>query len=53
MPNRMENPLSAFLRKPREVNPSLYELYREAIDVGDIELANAIAKTLGISLIPT
>ena len=52
MPNRMENPFSAHIREPRTVNSSLYEQYREAINAGNIKLANAIAKTLGMPLIP-
>lgn len=53
MPNRIENPFSAFLRKPRTVTPSLYDQYREAVRVGNIQLANAIAKTIGSPLIPS
>ena len=53
MPNRIENPFSAHIRKPRTVNSSLYEQYREAVRVGNVKLANAIANTLSIPLIPT
>lgn len=52
MPNRIENPFSAHIRKPRTVDSSLYEQYREAIDAGNIKLANVIANALGIPLIP-
>lgn len=53
MPNRIENPFSAHIRKPRTANSSLYEQYREAVRVGNVRLANTIANALGIPLIPS
>lgn len=53
MPNRIENPFSTYIRKPRTVNTPLYNQYREAVRVGNVKLANAIAKSISSPLIPS
>lgn len=51
--SRIVNPFSAYITKPKMANPSLYEQYRAAVDTGNYKVANAIAKAVGLPLIPS
>lgn len=47
--SRIKNPFSTYIREPKELKPStLVTQLQEALAIGNIAKANAIAKTLGL-----
>lgn len=48
--SRIKNPFSTYIREPKELTqlPTLVTQLQEALAIGNIAKANAIAKTLGL-----